>query len=53
MITYTPFVLMETLCKDWFFVFGNVKKKKKIKGKLFLNFPYLAWHDIELFSIKF
>ena len=47
---------METLCKDCFlcfFVFSNVKKKKKIKGKLFLNFPYLAWHDIELFSIKF
>ena len=51
MITYTPFVLMGTLCKDCFlcfFVFGNVKKKK-VKGKLFLNFPYLAWHDIELF----
>ena len=40
MITYTPFVLMETLCKDWFFVFGNVKKKKKkkLKENYFLTF---------------
>ena len=30
---------METLCKDWFFVFGNVKKKKKkLKENYFLTF---------------
>lgn len=47
------FLLIITECMSHFLVFGSIKKNKWIKGKPSFRFPYLVWHEIELFWANF